>query len=105
MEMEDKINPAQKQAEYLHDDVTHKMKIFNRLHKHVLDSQQACGCVKIDINKCFIVLAQKKVSSMPLSYADAILQHAECLYHNLEMGCSWICVSSLLVNSSWKGSC
>ncbi|XP_024377421.2 uncharacterized protein [Physcomitrium patens] len=60
MEMEDKINPAQKQAEYLHDDVTHKMKIFNRLHKHVLDSQQACGCVKIDINKCFIVLAQKK---------------------------------------------
>lgn len=62
-EMKDKLAPLNQQVENLQNDVTYKLKVFDKLHKQVLEGMEACGYVRADISKCNTEIAQKKVST------------------------------------------
>jgi hypothetical protein len=54
------------QVENLRNDVTYKIKVYDKLHQHVLDCLRASADVRKEISKCHTVLAQKKVSTSDL---------------------------------------
>lgn len=61
--MNDKLTPLDSQVENLRNDVTYKLKVFDKIHQRVLDSLQGCEILKADISKCTTEVAQKKVST------------------------------------------
>lgn len=64
--MKDKLEPLDQQVENLRNDVTYKLKVFDKIHKQVLEGMKGCESVKADISKCTIEIAQKKVSAREL---------------------------------------
>lgn len=62
-EMKDKVEPLNSTVEKLREDVTYKIKVFDRIHSQVLESMEVCEELKMDISKCHTEIVQKRVRS------------------------------------------
>lgn len=75
-EMNDKLAPLDSQVENLRNDVTYKLKVFDKIHQRVLDSMQACEISKADISKCTTEVAQKVSTRDTDNYLYALVYNS-----------------------------